>query len=74
MVNLIGSDMNYDWLKLPLVHLHWYDKEVREGRKVGHLNLSDSDTARLNATLEALIPLLPPEYASGIIWAQSKLK
>ncbi|XPE40927.1 hypothetical protein ACNKHK_02745 [Shigella flexneri] len=44
---------------------------MREGRKVGHLNLSDSDTARLSATLEALIPLLPPEYASGIIWAQS---
>ena len=40
---------------------------------MGHLNLSDSDTARLSATLEALIPL-PPEYASGIIWAQSKLK
>ena len=34
---------NYDWLKLPLVHLHWYDKEVRPGRKVGHLNLTDSD-------------------------------
>ena len=29
MINLIGSDVNYDWLKLPLVHLHWYDKEVR---------------------------------------------
>ena len=35
MINLIGSDLNYDWLKLPLVHLHWYDKEVRPGRKVG---------------------------------------
>ena len=58
--------------KLPLVHLHWYDKEVRPGRKVGHLNLTDSDTSRLTATLEALIPLLPPEYASGVIWAQSK--
>ncbi|MCZ6145121.1 hypothetical protein O5255_27925, partial [Escherichia coli] len=21
---------------------------------------------------EALIPLLPPEYASGVMWAQSK--
>ena len=72
MINLIGSDANYDWLKLPLVHLHWYDKEVRPGRKVGHLNLTDSDTSRLTATLEALIPLLPPEYASGVIWAQSK--
>ncbi len=55
MINLIGSDLNYDWLKLPLVHLHWYDKEVRPGRKVGHLNLTDSDTSRLTATLEALI-------------------
>ncbi|PUM37331.1 5-(carboxyamino)imidazole ribonucleotide synthase [Salmonella enterica subsp. enterica serovar Dublin] len=66
--------LNYDWLKLPLVHLHWYDKAVRPGRKVGHLNLTDSDTSRLSATLEALSPLLPGEYASGIIWAQSKLK
>ena len=74
MINLIGTDLNYDWLKLPLVHLHWYDKEVRAGRKVGHLNLNDSDTGRLSATLEAMIPLLPPEYASGIVWAQSKLK
>jgi len=73
MVNLIGSDLNYDWLKLPLVHLHWYDKAVRPGRKVGHLNLNDSDTGRLHATLEALVPLLPADYASGISWAQSKL-
>lgn len=74
MINLIGSELNYDWLKLPLVHLHWYDKAVRPGRKVGHLNLTDSDTSRLSATTEALSPLLPGEYASGIIWAQSKLK
>ena len=74
MINLIGTDLNYAWLKLPLVHLHWYDKEVRPGRKVGHLNLNDTDTDRLSATLEAIVPLLPPEYASGIVWAQSKLK
>ncbi|MGU3730723.1 5-(carboxyamino)imidazole ribonucleotide synthase [Klebsiella michiganensis] len=73
MINLIGTALNYDWLKLPLVHLHWYDKEVRPGRKVGHLNLTDSDTDRLSATLEALKPLLPPEYASGIFWAQAQL-
>lgn len=56
MINLIGSELNYDWLKLPLVHLHWYDKAVRPGRKVGHLNLTDSDTSRLSATTEALSP------------------
>ena len=73
MINLIGTDLNYDWLKLPLVHLHWHDKEVRPGRKVGHLNLTDSDTDRLSATLEAIKPLLPPEYTSGLFWAQSQL-
>ncbi|WP_297207185.1 5-(carboxyamino)imidazole ribonucleotide synthase [uncultured Pluralibacter sp.] len=73
MVNLIGTDLNDDWLKLPLVHLHWYDKEVRPGRKVGHLNLNDSDTGRLSATLEALTTLLPPNYSSGIAWAQATL-
>ncbi|MBS0879807.1 5-(carboxyamino)imidazole ribonucleotide synthase [Pantoea sp. JGM49] len=73
MVNLIGTDVNVDWLQQPLVHLHWYDKEVRPGRKVGHLNLTDSDQARLAAALNALVPLLPKEYASGIAWAVEKL-
>ncbi|KTS36304.1 5-(carboxyamino)imidazole ribonucleotide synthase [Pantoea dispersa] len=73
MVNLIGTDLNIDWLQQPLVHLHWYDKEVRAGRKVGHLNLTDSDPARLTATLNALVPLLPDAYASGIAWAVAKL-
>lgn len=73
MVNLIGTALNYDWLQLPLIHLHWYDKAVRPGRKVGHLNLADSDIGRLSASLEALMPLLPQEYASGIAWAQVRL-
>ncbi|MEK6307290.1 MAG: 5-(carboxyamino)imidazole ribonucleotide synthase [Pantoea dispersa] len=72
MVNLIGTDLNTDWLQQPLVHLHWYDKEVRAGRKVGHLNLTDSDPARLTAALNALVPLLPDAYASGIAWAVAK--
>ncbi|MDI6633604.1 5-(carboxyamino)imidazole ribonucleotide synthase [Pantoea dispersa] len=73
MVNLIGTDLNTGWLQQPLVHLHWYDKEVRAGRKVGHLNLTDSDPARLTAALNALVPLLPDAYASGIAWAVAKL-
>jgi len=73
MVNLIGTDVNLNWLQQPLVHLHWYDKEVRPGRKVGHLNLTDSDAGRLKTALNALVPLLPEEYASGIAWAVEKL-
>ncbi|ALL36898.1 5-(carboxyamino)imidazole ribonucleotide synthase [Serratia marcescens] len=73
MVNLIGTAVNEQWLSLPLVHLHWYEKEVRPGRKVGHLNLNDPNAANLRQALQALAPLLPGEYQSGLAWAQQKL-
>ncbi|MGP1126815.1 5-(carboxyamino)imidazole ribonucleotide synthase [Serratia sp. CY56464] len=73
MVNLIGTAVNEQWLSLPLVHLHWYEKEVRPGRKVGHLNLNDPSAADLRQALQALAPLLPGEYQSGLGWAQQKL-
>ncbi|CUY87860.1 5-(carboxyamino)imidazole ribonucleotide synthase [Serratia marcescens] len=73
MVNLIGTAVNEQWLSLPLVHLHWYEKEVRPGRKVGHLNLNDPSAAVLRQALQALAPLLPGEYQSGLAWAQQKL-
>ncbi|AOF14189.1 TPA: 5-(carboxyamino)imidazole ribonucleotide synthase [Yersinia enterocolitica] len=73
MVNLIGTPVNTEWLSLPLVHLHWYEKEVREGRKVGHLNLNDPDGAKLSTALAALSPLLPAEYQNALRWAQDKL-
>ncbi|WP_428945477.1 5-(carboxyamino)imidazole ribonucleotide synthase [Pantoea sp. FN060301] len=74
MVNLIGTPVNLHWLHEPLVHLHWYEKEVRPGRKVGHLNLSDVSVSALQAALEKLVPQLPEEYASGIAWAVERLK
>ncbi|WP_337263381.1 MULTISPECIES: 5-(carboxyamino)imidazole ribonucleotide synthase [unclassified Serratia (in: enterobacteria)] len=73
MVNLIGTAVNLQWLALPLVHLHWYEKEVRAGRKVGHLNLNDPNSASLQQALQALAPLLPAEYQSGLAWAQQRL-
>ncbi|UJD90486.1 5-(carboxyamino)imidazole ribonucleotide synthase [Rahnella aquatilis] len=73
MVNLIGTDVSEKWLSLPLVNLHWYEKDVRPGRKVGHLNLNDASGSLLKDTLNALVPMLPPEYASGIEWAVDKL-
>lgn len=73
MVNLIGTDLNYEWMAQPLVHLHWYDKEVRPGRKVGHLNLNDVNASLLAAALNDLTPQLSAEYHSGLRWAQQKL-
>ncbi|MDF7671426.1 5-(carboxyamino)imidazole ribonucleotide synthase [Orbaceae bacterium ESL0721] len=72
MVNLIGTPLNYSWLTNPLVHLHWYDKEVRAGRKVGHLNLTHHDRALLIEALDSLT--LPTEqYQTAIAWAKTKL-
>ncbi|MFD3245570.1 5-(carboxyamino)imidazole ribonucleotide synthase [Rahnella aquatilis] len=73
MVNLIGTDVSEKWLSLPLVNLHWYEKDVRPGRKVGHLNLNDASASLLKDNLNALLPMLPEEYASGIEWAVEKL-
>ncbi|MCW2104215.1 UNVERIFIED_ORG: 5-(carboxyamino)imidazole ribonucleotide synthase [Rahnella aquatilis] len=73
MVNLIGTDVSEKWLSLPLVNLHWYEKDVHPGRKVGHLNLNDASASLLKDNLNALVPMLPEEYASGIEWAIEKL-
>lgn len=73
MINVIGTELNNDWLRLPLLHLHWYDKAVYPGRKVGHLNITDADTGRLRSTLDALLPLLPADYTCSVAWGQAML-
>lgn len=73
MVNLIGSEYHTAWLTNPLVHLHWYDKTVKSGRKLGHLNLTHSDPAYLSHMLGALSTQLASEYHPPIHWAQSLL-
>lgn len=73
MINLIGTAVNIQWLSLPLIHLHWYDKEVREGRKVGHLNLNHPKAQMLAESLKQIRPMLDKAYWSGIDWATDKL-
>ncbi|OOF69588.1 5-(carboxyamino)imidazole ribonucleotide synthase [Rodentibacter caecimuris] len=74
MVNLIGTDFNPQWLNSEFSQLHWYGKEVREGRKVGHINFSHPDHTVLIRELIKLQPRLPEEYQSGIHWTIEKLK
>lgn len=74
MVNLIGTPYHFDWLSLPLVHVHWYEKAVRTGRKVGHLNMTHDDHKRLYQTLDALNDMLPDDYLTAVKWAQDKLQ
>ena len=74
MVNLIGTEHNPAWLNTPFSQLHWYGKEVRAGRKVGHLNLTHKDKSVLIDLLETLRTQLPEDYQSGLTWATEKLK
>ena len=64
MVNLVGDPLDPAWLEIPDTRLHWYGKDVRPGRKLGHLNVMASDHRQLRARLLALrgVPgLLIPE-------------
>ncbi|HGO5822637.1 TPA: 5-(carboxyamino)imidazole ribonucleotide synthase [Mannheimia haemolytica] len=74
MVNLIGIEHNNQWLNLPFSQLHWYGKEVRAGRKVGHINLTHPNKNRLIELLEQLRPSLTEDFDSGLDWAINKLK
>ncbi len=74
MINLIGTEIDLAWLSQSLVHLHWYDKAVHPGRKVGHINLTHTSCRALCQSLREMVTLLPAEYATGIDWAQTLLK
>ena len=74
MVNLIGIEHNNAWLNIPFSQLHWYGKEVRAGRKVGHINLTHPSNTQLIALLEQLRPHLTEDFQSGLNWAIEKLK
>lgn len=74
MVNLIGTEHNTQWLNTPFSQVHWYGKEVRAGRKVGHINLTHVDKKVLIAQLNKLRHELPDDYQSGLDWAIEKLK
>ncbi|VFP88076.1 5-(carboxyamino)imidazole ribonucleotide synthase [Candidatus Erwinia haradaeae] len=73
MLNLIGININIDWLNDPIIHLHWYNKEVYSHRKVGHLNVVSDDPMKISIALSRLESILPPTYAKSISWLQKKL-
>ncbi|WP_027671914.1 5-(carboxyamino)imidazole ribonucleotide synthase [Rheinheimera baltica] len=61
MVNILGEDKVPEAiLSISGVHLHWYGKSKRPGRKMGHINLSAANNSELKARFEQLISLLSP--------------
>ncbi|MDV2857617.1 5-(carboxyamino)imidazole ribonucleotide synthase [Oceanimonas sp. CAM02] len=73
MVNLVGTERNDDWLSVPGAELYWYGKEVRPGRKVGHINFCLSNPSDTQAALDKLEPILPASYGIVLDWLRSQL-
>lgn len=73
MVNLVGTERNNQWLAVPGTQLHWYGKEVRVGRKVGHINVNHPDGLQVLGSVRQLEDLLPEVYADVLKWVERSL-
>ncbi|MGB0835656.1 MAG: 5-(carboxyamino)imidazole ribonucleotide synthase [Psychrobium sp.] len=67
MINILGEDtLPQVILGMDGVNVHWYGKEKRAGRKMGHINVSGKDQAQLNHRLLTIAQLLPNESFADI--------
>ena len=59
MINIIGEDtVPAEALAIPSVSIHWYNKDKRAGRKMGHINVSGDSELVLAQRLVKLSSLL----------------
>lgn len=74
MINLIGIDYDEAWLTHADTQLHWYNKDVRPGRKVGHININDGNIEYLCQVLDHLQGHLSDNYAEVLDWLRAELQ
>ncbi|MFV0575864.1 MAG: 5-(carboxyamino)imidazole ribonucleotide synthase [Vibrio sp.] len=61
MINILGQDALPDSvMEMPLCHVHWYGKEKRPGRKMGHINVCGNSHQELKQALTELANVLDP--------------
>ncbi len=59
MINILGEDsLPKNILTMPNCHVHWYGKEKRAGRKMGHINVCASSSENLQKELATLSTIL----------------
>ena len=73
MYNLLGRDWKDEWLGVTGLHVHWYGKEIRPGRKVGHANIVRPTRAQLIESLQQLRPLVDAGEEQVIDWCLEQL-
>lgn len=62
MINILGEDtLPEALLAMDGVHIHWYGKEKRAGRKMGHINVCGDYSGELQRKLCALADVLDKE-------------
>jgi len=70
MLNLIGEVPDFKkLLAVPGAHLHWYGKEAKPNRKLGHLTLKEATFGSLQKKLP-LLPLTLPLSPKGRGWGR----
>ncbi|NNN46146.1 MULTISPECIES: 5-(carboxyamino)imidazole ribonucleotide synthase [Vibrio] len=61
MINILGEDsLPNELMAIEGCHIHWYGKEKRAGRKMGHINVSADYTGELDRKLTQLTAILDP--------------
>lgn len=60
MVNLLGVKPDAAQVLASNRHFHWYGKEVREGRKVGHINVQAGSREQLVREVDTLLAEIYP--------------
>jgi len=59
MINLLGCSAPDELISQPHAHLHWYNKTLRKGRKMGHVNLLHESSYALQEDLSLALRILP---------------
>ena len=73
MYNLLGRDWKSEWLGVQGTHVHWYGKEIRPGRKVGHVNLVRPGRGQLIESLTQLRQLVDEGESQVFDWCIAQL-
>lgn len=61
MINILGEDtLPPAILSMNKAHIHWYGKEKRPGRKMGHINVCGHDAQDLDTQLQSIAVHLNP--------------
>ncbi|MFT6550920.1 MAG: 5-(carboxyamino)imidazole ribonucleotide synthase [Zhongshania marina] len=73
MINVIGVERETNWLKIPSTQCYWYGKDVRPGRKLGHININHPKKSAVQTALNELRHLLPENYGDVFDWVKEEL-